>query len=71
MTRAELIAIHRAYRAEETAQAGLWPIRGRFNVAERVIRRLRDYRAQGCTAEEYRETLQAETSRVINDEKNW
>jgi len=71
MTRAELIAINHQFRAID--ESHLWPIRGRFNATERAIRHMLTLRRDGgeLSAEEYTAGLDAEISRIVNDEQNW
>jgi len=61
-------AINKAFR--KTDNSFLWPICGKFNVTERAIRKLRrlDSSLQGL---EYILALEAECSRIVNNEKNW
>lgn len=47
----------------------LWPVRGRFNVTERAIRRLRRQRREGMcvyTGLEYYLSLEREISEIVN-----
>jgi len=55
-------------------ESHLWPIRGRFNVTERAIRKLRKLRHDGlCVNEglEYYLTLENMIGEIVNDERNW
>jgi hypothetical protein len=64
--------INRHFRNED--ESDKWPICGKFNVTERAIRKLRDYRRQGMIINEgleYYLALEAEISDIVNDEKNW
>ena len=51
----------------------LWPIRGRFNVTERAIRRIRRLRGElGVNSGlEYYLALEDEISNIVNDVRNW
>lgn len=69
---ANTAAINRAYRAQDESHK--WPIRGRFDVTERAIRRTRrNFGLCGypCEGLEYALALDAEMSRIVNDERNW
>ena len=64
--------INRHFRNED--ESYLFPICGKFNVTERAIRKLREYRRQGMIINEgleYYLALEAEIGRIVNDEKNW
>lgn len=64
--------INRHFRHEDDSDK--WPICGKFNVTERAIRKLRDYRRQGMIINEgleYYLALEAEISDIVNDERNW
>ena len=64
--------INRHFRNEDDSDK--WPICGKFNVTERAIRKLREYRRQGMIINEgleYYLALEAEISDIVNDEKNW
>lgn len=63
--------INRIFRAQD--DSSLWPIRGRFDVTERAIRRANKIeRANGAMSPlEYAYSLEAETGRIVNDERNW
>lgn len=64
--------INRHFRNEDDSDK--WPICGKFNVTERAIRKLREYRRQGMIINEgleYYLALEAEIGRIVNDEKNW
>ncbi len=71
MTREELIQVNREIRKADDSHK--WPIRGRFNVANRAIRRVRknfsEYFHEWCE-EEYRETVRREESEIVNNPKN-
>ena len=52
----------------------LFPIRGKFNVTERAIRKIREQRRHGLEINEgleYYLALEDEIGRIVNDEKNW
>lgn len=64
--------INRHFRNED--ESDKWPICGKFNVTERAIRKLREYRRQGMVINdglEYYFALEAEISNIVNDERNW
>lgn len=64
--------INRHFRNED--ESDKFPICGKFNVTERAIRKLREYRRQGMEINEgleYYLALEAEISRIVNDERNW
>lgn len=72
MTRSELIMTNKAIRKADDSH--LWPIRGRFNVANRAIRMVRGYLGQyfhELTPETYRATVEAQASEIVNNDKNW
>jgi hypothetical protein len=57
----------------EIDESNLWPIRGRFNVTERAIRKARQLMA--CNGEfsspyHYRAVLEAFMSEIVNNPKN-
>jgi len=71
ITQAELRQINQEFRAKDDSH--LWPICGAFNVTERAIRQARRIaQANGSfsSAYEYRETLHALSSAIVNDPKN-
>ena len=64
--------INRHFRNED--ESDKFPICGKFNVTERAIRKLREYRRQGMVINEgleYYLALEDEIGRIVNDEKNW
>jgi hypothetical protein len=64
--------INRIFRREDTSE--WFPICGKFNVTERAIRKIREYRRQGMIINEgleYYLALEAEISDIVNDERNW
>lgn len=64
--------INRHFRNED--ESDKFPICGKFNVTERAIRKLREYRRQGMVINEgleYYLALENEISNIVNDEKNW
>jgi hypothetical protein len=64
--------INRHFRNED--ESDKFPICGKFNVTERAIRKLREYRRQGMIINEgleYYLALEDEIGRIVNDEKNW
>lgn len=67
--RANRTAINRAFR--EADQSHLWPINGRFDATERAIRAVRRFMREGgydLTGLEYAYALDAELSRIVNEE---
>ncbi len=65
--RAERIGINRMYRAQD--ESHLWPIRGRFNVTNRAIRRARDFERESGVALyglEYCYILESALSDIVN-----
>jgi hypothetical protein len=55
-------------------ESHLFPIRGKFNVTRRAIRRVRAIRKHGCGPNdglEYCLAIDAEISEIVNNEKNW
>mgnify|MGYP000987430439 CR=1 FL=1 len=74
ITRRELIAVNREYRKRDKRESMLWPIRGKFSVANRAIRQARYIRREGqeCyDVSEYRSLLDMLASAIVNDERNW
>ena len=64
--------INRHFRNED--ESDKFPICGKFNVTERAIRKVREYRRKGMIINEgleYYLALEAEISDIVNDEKNW
>ena len=64
--------INRHFRNEDDSDK--WPICGKFNVTERAIRKLREYRRKGMVINEgleYYLALEAEIGNIVNDERNW
>ena len=64
--------VNREARAKD--ESHLWPIKGRFNVTERAIRRVRKYVREGLEIDEkysYTAILEAEMSEIVNNERNW
>ena len=64
--------INRLFRRQD--DSGKWPISGKFNVTERAIRKARWFeRETGCAMAglEYGLFIEMETSRIVNDERNW
>ncbi len=71
ITNKELRNVNKQFRASD--DSSLWPICGRFSVAERAIRRARELmRANGpfSSAYEYRAVLDGFASQIVNDPKN-
>ena len=72
LTRSEIIAVNREMRQND--ESHLWPICGKFSVAERAIRQARSYLREGVgcdSVEEYRALLNSLESTIVNDERNW
>jgi len=67
----ELRAINRQHRLHD--DSNLWPIRGRFSVANRAIRQaylfMRDY--GNMTGDEYTTLLDSLESEIVNNPRNW
>jgi hypothetical protein len=64
--------INRYFRNEDESEK--FPICGKFNVTERAIRKVREYRRQGMEINEgleYYLALEDEIGRIVNNEKNW
>lgn len=65
--RANIATINRLFRLQD--ESHLFPIRGRFNVTERAIRRLQRQQRQGSVLSpglEYALALDAEIGRIVN-----
>lgn len=61
-------------RLRKIDNSNLWPIRGRFNVTERAIRRVRQLRRDGLGIDsrvEYHQVVENEIGQIVNDERNW
>lgn len=74
LTRNDVVAVNREYRQRDKRESQLWPIRGKFSVAERAIRQARYIRREGqeCyDTTEYRALLDNLESTIVNDERNW
>ena len=72
ITRDEIMAVNREFRQND--ESHLWPICGRFSVAERAIRQARSYLRNGMecdSVDEYRALLDSLESSIVNDECNW
>lgn len=72
ITRNEIVAVNREMRQNDDSH--LWPICGKFSVAERAIRQARYIRREEseCDSEiEYRALLDSLESSIVNDERNW
>jgi hypothetical protein len=64
-------AINKLYRLQD--ESHLWPICGEFSVTDRAIRKVRAFEAQSdklCPLG-YALAVDAEISRIVNDQKNW
>jgi len=69
--RSNRTAINRLYREQD--ESDLWPIKGRFNVTERAIRRARAFiRDSGIEMSglEYAYFLDSAMSEIVNNERN-
>ena len=68
---ANIRAINKDYRSQD--DSNLWPIRGRFNVTERAIRKARQFQRDSGAVYglEYAYLLDHIISREVNDERNW
>jgi hypothetical protein len=65
-------AVNKVFR--ERDESHLFPIRGKFDVTERAIRRVRKMYHDGAewySAEDYIAHLEATISEIVNDERNW
>ena len=66
-------AIRKMYHAQDDSH--LWPIRGKFNVTTRAAKKVSYYLIQGAGYDlaglEYCLALEDETSRIVNDPRNW
>jgi hypothetical protein len=68
MDRATVVKVNRAMRALD--ESDLWPVRGRFNVTDRAIRRTRAYlRETGDSPDVslYATLVDGDISRIVND----
>jgi len=68
---ANIRAINKDYRTQD--ESHLWPIRGRFNVTERAIRKARQFQrdAGAVYGLEYCYLLESIISSEVNNEGNW
>lgn len=72
LSTSDIRRINKKVRAED--DSSLWPINGRFSVADRAIRRIRWLRAQGLVIDDaysYEAVLESEMSSIVNDSSNW
>lgn len=70
--RANRTAINRLFRDQDDSH--LWPINGRFSVIERAIKHAQWFNREtgiDMVGLEYALFLEAEESRIVNDERNW
>lgn len=68
-TRAE---VNRLFKKQDDSH--LWPVLGKFNVTKRAIFRVRRAERDGLVLDDllsYALALEAETSEIVNNEKNW
>lgn len=63
--------INREFRQSD--DSSLWPINGRFSVADRAIRRAYEFRREygAMSAEEYRALLDSIASDIVNNPSNF
>lgn len=69
---ADIRCINKELRAKDDSH--LWPIRGRFNVTERAIRRVRRLQKEGLVIEgplDYQAVVEGIISEIVNNERNW
>ena len=71
ITRAEVRSVNKVFREKD--ESHLWPICGRFSVAERAIRQARKLAGHNGafgSAYEYQAVLEGLASGIVNDPKN-
>jgi len=64
--------INKAMLAEDESHK--WPIRNKFNATERAIKNVAQFAKEGCynlQGMEYELALDAEITRIVNNEANW
>lgn len=68
---ANIRAINKLYRTQD--ESHLWPIRGRFNVTERAIRKAREFQrhSESVYGLEYCYLLETIMSEIVNNPSNW
>ena len=68
---ANIRAINKFYRRQD--ESHLWPIRNKFNVTERAIRKTRELQRHNGAIYglEYCYALENFMSQIVNDERNW
>lgn len=71
ITLAEVRMVNKQIRADD--ESHLFPIRGKFNVAERAIRQARKERKTNECYDDiaYLALLDSKISKIVNDERNW
>jgi len=72
LTRSDIIQVNRIHRQED--ESNLFPIRGKFIVADRAIRQARPIiREYICDFDKtsYHDLLDELESKIVNNEKNW
>ena len=71
MSPAELKQINAEFRKSD--DSSLWPIRGRFSVANRAIKQAYQFRADygPMSVEEYKALLEQLASEIVNNPANW
>ncbi len=70
LTRGDIILINRFYRKID--ESHLYPVRNRFNVTERAIRKVRVYAGQTeiDTPQAYFDWMESVISEIVNDPRN-
>ena len=68
---ANIRAINKLYRDQD--ESHLWPIRNKFNVTDRAIRKARNFQkaAGGVYGLEYCYLIDHIISEIVNNENNW
>jgi len=72
MKLSELKAANKKFR--ENDDSSLWPIRGRFSVAERTIKKARWHRSEtgeDLDVSQYEALLDSIASEIVNNPRNW
>lgn len=66
--------VNKIFRNVEKPEIGLWPVRGRFDLAERAIRKARKLINDGMIVNsnlEYILLLDQIAGEIVNNPKNW
>ena len=73
MTRKQLLAANNAFRNAQRKDNHLWPVRNRYDLAERTIRKAGEFRASygAMDVDEYTALLEAIASEIVNNPSNW